>query len=69
MVTEPLDDAFITDSGTGLSKREYMAIHFMAAMLTDPNAGRESHHYLALCSLNAADELTKELNKESKTCK
>jgi hypothetical protein len=69
MVTEPLDDAFITDSGTGLSKREYMAIRFMAAMLANPALAHEASLHLALCSLDAVFALTNELNREIKSCK
>ena len=46
---------------TGLTKREMMAMHMMAAMQS--LEGRHDHQYEAIMSVNAADALLAELER------
>ena len=63
------DGAFSSHREYGLTKREYMAIHFMAAMLANPNTSQEQDISLARYARISADLLCKELNKETTPCK
>jgi hypothetical protein len=68
-MTNPDYEAFSSDCTRGLTKREYMAIHFIAAMLANSALTHEPSLHSALCSLDAVFSLTKELNRESQSCK
>ena len=62
-------EASASDCTSGLTKREYMAIHFMAAMLANPSLESLTDESLALFARTTTNALVKELNKETPPCK